>query len=477
MGSINGSLASAASALDAFQYALSVTQNNIGNASTPGYAEQSVDFQAAPFDPSTGLAGGVQNGPLIDSRDMLAESEVWQNASANGDSTAQSQALTAVQNALPTTAGTGIAAALTNFFNEASAWSASPNDSSAQEAVMDSAQSLAASFQTTSAAVSSASQSVSTDIDGTVSQINRLTTQLASLNQETQNGGGPDAGVQAQIYSTLQTLSGLVNINVLPQQDGAVEVTLSSGAALVMGANQYSLSAVNSTPSAQSADPQAPPDIVIQAADGSDVTAQVTSGTLHGLLVVRNTTIPGLIGDSTQPGSLNLLASTLANSVNQIVSQGSVSAGVPAPSGLFVYDQNSASAAAATLAVDPNMTAAQLPPIDRNGVPNGVPLALSNLANPQNAADEIDSTSYVTYYGNLTAQVGSQLDQAQSNQTLSSQTLAQAESMRQTASGVSLDAEATDVLEFQDGYQAVAKLVSTLDTLVQAVIDMIPNAS
>ena len=96
-----------------------------------------------------------------------------------------------------------------------------------------------------------------------------------------------------------------------------------------------------------------------------------------------------MIGDPSQPGALNTLASTLASTVNGIVSQGVVSAGpppVPAPSGLFTFDANSASSAAATLAVDPNMTASQLPAIDQNGVANGVPLALSALANSPEAA-------------------------------------------------------------------------------------------
>ena len=56
-------LLGASSALDAFQYALNVTQNNIDNASTPGYAKQTVDLQADPFDPAVGLGGGVSKVP------------------------------------------------------------------------------------------------------------------------------------------------------------------------------------------------------------------------------------------------------------------------------------------------------------------------------------------------------------------------------------------------------------------------------
>jgi flagellar hook-associated protein 1 len=100
---------------------------------------------------------------------------------------------------------------------------------------------------------------------------------------------------------------------------------------------------------------------------------------------------------------------------------------------------------------------------------------VGELANSTEAA--LGSTSFTSFYGDTAAAVGSQLNQAQSNQTLTTQTLAQAQSMRQSVSGVSLDAQATTLLQYQESYQAVAKIVSTLQTLAQSVIDMIPAAS
>jgi len=477
MGSLSSTLLGASSALDAFQYALGATQNNIDNASTPGYAKQTVALQAEPFDPALGLTGGVSHGTLVDSRDLLAESDVWQQAGAQGDASAQSSALSAVQNAVPISGGAGIPAALNAFFSEVSAWSAAPNDGSARQNVMVAANSLAQSFQTTAAAVANASQLVSQDIGNTVGQINRLTNQVATLNANIQDGGQHDEGMKAQLYSALETLSGLVNISVLQQPGGSVNVTLSGGAPLVLGSQPYALTAGNAAGTGQSIDPLAPPDIEIHAADGSVANGQITSGSLAGLLQVRNVTIPGLIGDASQPGALNQLAASLAGTVNQIVSQGVVSAGpppVPAPTGLFTaVDPTHPTQAASTMAVDPAMTASQLPAIDQNGVPNGVPLALGALANSAEA--DLGSASYTTFYGNAAATVGSQLSQAQSNQTMTAQTLAQAQSMRQTQSGVSLDAEAINVLQFQAGYQAVAKMVNTLANLTQSLIDMIPG--
>jgi len=475
MGSLSATLLGAASALKAFEYALSVTQNNIDNASTPGYAKQGVDLQADPFDPALGLAGGVSQGPLVDSRDLLAESDVWQQAALAGDAGAQSTALAAVQNALPISQGSGIPAAFNSFFSAVSAWSADPTNGSMQQNVMLAASSVAQSFNATTAAISSASQSAGQQISDTVGQINQLTGQIATLNQQLNNGSSSDAGYEAQLYSDLETLSGLANITVLHQPDGSVNVALSNGASLVVGNQSYQMSAGIAPPPAGSTDPEASPDMNVMASDGSVVNSEITSGSLAGLLQVRNETIPSLIGDARQPGALNTLASTFAKAVNSIVSQGVESQGpppVPSPGGLFTFNTSSASAAASTLAVNPNMTASQLPAIDQNGIANGVPLALGALANSTQVA--LGSANFTTFYGNTAATVGSQVNQAQTNATLYTQTLAQAQSMRQTVSGVSLDAEAVNVLQFQEGYQAVAKMVTTLQTITQTVINMIP---
>ena len=177
------------SALDAFQYALSVTQNNIGNASTPGYAKQEAVLQADPFDPAGGLSGGVSNGQMVDSRDLLAERDVWQQSAAQGDAAAQNEALSEVQNALPTSSGSGIPAALTTFFNDASAWNASPNDGSIRQTVINDAAAVVQSFHTTAATVANVAESTNQSITSTVTGSNQLSSELSSLNVSVQRGG------------------------------------------------------------------------------------------------------------------------------------------------------------------------------------------------------------------------------------------------------------------------------------------------
>src|SRR5258706_13146367 len=62
MGGLFSSLNNSVEALRSLQSALAVTQNNVSNANTPGYARQVALLESQPFNLSAGLAGGGQFG-------------------------------------------------------------------------------------------------------------------------------------------------------------------------------------------------------------------------------------------------------------------------------------------------------------------------------------------------------------------------------------------------------------------------------
>jgi len=53
---------------------------------------------------------------------------------------------------------------------------------------------------------------------------------------------------------------------------------------------------------------------------------------------------------------------------------------------------------------------------------------------------------------------------------------AQATTLRDNVSGVSLDEQAVDVLQFQRSYQAAAQVLTVLNNLVDATLNMMPPA-
>jgi flagellar hook-associated protein 1 FlgK len=481
MVSLLSTLLTSASALTAYEQVLEVTENNVANSSTPGYAAQSQELDAMPFDPSEGSAGGVAAGVVDDSRDQYAEQNVWQQSVLLGQANQNVNSLTALQSLFDISGTTGIDSALNNLFSAFSAWGQSPTDTEAQQTVIDNATDLASAFQQTASGIQGVEQDTDQQLQQTVATVNSLVGQLQGYNTQIMGGDRNDAGLEASVYSTLEQLSQYVDVNATPNADGSVTVLLGNQTPLLIGSQQYAISSDFEVP-ADATNPQGPPQAQILASDGTDITANITTGQLGALLNVRNQVLPSYIGGSYQVGDLNTMAQQFADCVNQELTSGNISDGPPAQPGtaLFTYDNTGdGTNVASTLAVEPTMTAGGLAAIDPGPpeVANGIPLALAQLSAPQNAADEINGASFTDYYGNMASRIGSALSDATSQQTVQQSAVAQAQNLRQQASGVNLDEEAMEVVQFERAYQANAQLVTVLDQLTDDTISILSTTT
>src|SRR5579885_2766394 len=385
MANLFASLNVASSALNVFDQALEVTSNNVTNASTPGYARQRASFEALPFDPAQGNVGGVTAGEVQSARDEYAESQVRSQVQAWGGSDQEATSLAALEAVFPVADNSGIASALNDLYSSLSQWSTDPNDASARQSVLASADGVARGFR-----------------QAAVNQINTLGSQLQQINQERLRSGHPDAGLDARLHSTLENLAEWVDFTASVQPDGSVTVLLGGQTPLVIGGRSYTLS----TSAGSDARPagSAPPAVTVRSADGADITAQISSGRLGGLLDVRNRVLPSYLGDANQPGDLNRLAKGLADQMNQILEAGWASDGPPPVPGtpLFSYDTSSDAAVAQTVSVNSDLSADQLAAIDP-GPPyssNGTALKLADLATQ---SGQIDGQSFTGFYGELSA--------------------------------------------------------------------------
>jgi flagellar hook-associated protein 1 FlgK len=285
-----------------------------------------------------------------------------------------------------------------------------------------------------------------------VDNINQIASQIVAINQQyaSDSQATQDAGLDAQMHTALENLSQLANFTVLKSSDGAYNVYLGGQTLLVLGTSQFNVSAGGSSNQTAILDSQ-----------GNDITSEINQGSLGALIQEKNTILPGYM---TQ---LNTLAKSLADTVNTQLSQGLDQSGNAPTVNLFTYDQ--ASDAASTLAVT-NITAPQIAAASA-GVPggNGNAIALAALAN----APAINGFTFTQYYGNLGAQVGNDLDNAQTDQSQAQDQLTQTQTQVANQSGVSINAEATKLLEFQQAYEAAGKMVSVLQDMTQTVIDMV----
>jgi len=481
MPSVTSALLNAANSLGVFTQALDVVQNNVANADTPDYANQIATFEALPFNLSQGDTGGVTSGQVASSRDEYAEQTVQQQTTLLGQAQQDVSSLTAVQSQFDITGNSGITDVLNSLFSAFSAWGQTPDSTVAQQNVVEQASSVASAFQQTAQGLQTVAQDTQQQLQSTVSNVNELASQLAGFNQQIMNGDRNDAGLDAQIHSALDQLSNDGSINATQQSDGTWTVLLNGQTPLVMENQVFALSTGSVAPSPTSANPNAPPHLSILASDGTDITADTTSGQLGSLLNMANTVLPSYLGDANQAGSLNILAKSFADNVNSLLTNGYQSVGPPPVSGvpLFTYDTTNATNVAQTLQVSSTITPAQLAAISPGPpeVSNGVALALSQLADPTSASDEINGLSYTQYYAGMAANAGTLLDNANAQLQTQQAAVAQAENVRQQISGVSLDQEATILLQFQQAYEANSKLVSVLDQLTEDAINMISTTT
>jgi flagellar hook-associated protein 1 FlgK len=236
-------------------------------------------------------------------------------------------------------------------------------------------------------------------------------------------------------------------------------------APLVIGQTQNALQ-VTFTPAANPVNAGAVPDAQVMNADGQDLTSLVTQGQLGGLLDFRNKTIPGIVGDNAQVGSLNELAQGVADKVNNILTNPPV-AGVA----LFAYNAASPTSIAASFGVNPGIAPSTLAASDAGPpvVANGAASRLAQLAAPQNPADKINGLSLSDFYSGIAAAVGQQQSGAAAAQDTQTQLLTQAQNARAQLTGVSLNDQATQLLEFQQGYQAAAQVIAVINNITQTL--------
>ena len=469
MGNFFTTLNTAGQALDAFQRAIDVTQSNVTNANTPGYVKQVAVMQSV-SDGAPGTIGGVVESTQ-DTRNQFAETSVQQQVSLLGQYQQLQASLTPLQTAFDVSSSSAIPSALNQLFQSFSNWSTQPNDATAQQSVLDAAQQTAAAFQQTAAQLSTIRANTDASLSSTVAQINQDAATIQAYNVAVARQGGSNPSLDSQLYSALQDLSSLADIQTIPGLGNTVTVLLGGQTPLVIGDQVNTLKVQPDTSNATNG----PPNMTIVDSTNTDVTSRVTSGSLYGLLTFRNSLLPSLAGGGQQVGDLNTLAKGLADTVNTLLEQGSTTSSPPYQSGvpLFTYNSASPTNTAASLSVSSSITPSQLAATNPGppAVSNGIALQLAGLDSA--TGGQVNGLSFTQYFASLVSRVGNAANNANTSASAQGQLVTQAESLRQQLSGVSIDDEAINLIPLQSSYQAVSKVVTVVDQLTQALMNML----
>jgi flagellar hook-associated protein 1 FlgK len=277
------------SGLLAFQRALGTVSHNIANANTEGYSRQSADLVSKPPQANgDGFIGtGVEVGTIRRSYDAFVESSLRSSTSA----TAEFEAFHALASQLDNVVAnsdTGINASLQRFFDSVQDVADTPASPSTRQVMLSEGEQLTTQFNELASWIEGIRGQVNNELQNGVNQINQYSSAIAELNEkivvELGRAGQPPNDLLDQRDTLIKQMSEWVSVTTLQQDDGAINVLVGSGQALVVANKATSLTTMQ-----QAGDPKQL-DIAVQGNAGVlvPVTSQMSGGRIGGVLNFRD---------------------------------------------------------------------------------------------------------------------------------------------------------------------------------------------
>lgn len=462
MGTLTSLMELSRQALMADQNALNVTANNTANQNTAGYTRQVVNWQPIDAVTISGSMGGAVNGAqqsAVSQRDRVLEHRVQQQTQVQSQSSALESALQQVQSVFglssnsSSAATTVLGSAMNSYFGALSALANNPSDIATRQSVLSTVNTLASAFNSSANQLAEISSGLDQQVGTGVGQVNTLTATIASLNgQISSRSPGQDAGVlEDQRQLAIAQLSQYVGLNQIATEGNGITLTTTSGVLLVGGAKSYAMRTVQVSGTSH----------VLAGVSGQDITAGVSGGMLGGVLRARDQELP------IYATALDSLAFGLGTQVNQQNAQGIDGSGNPG-SALFTLPSTAAGAAAAISVATTNPQAIAAAAIGEGSAGNGNALVLAHLA----TANVVGTQTATGFYAALLGQIGTATAGATTDSSVQKATLTQLTTQRNSLSGVSLDEEAANLTQFQRSYQAAAKVLSIVNSLLAGAINL-----
>ncbi len=454
MSSLNATLSLASEALSASTAALQTVSNNMANVNTPGYTREVVEFQSLPGDssgsPSPG--NGVTIAGIQSVRDEMLQRQIGQQTQEQSSANAQLSSMQQIQTIF-TTSSQGIGTEMSALFGSISSLSTNPTSSSNGQAVLTAGQNLADEFNTASQTLTQQQSGLNAQVTQDVSQINQLTQQISVLNPKIAalQAQGQDGGtLQDQQDQLVLQLSQLTGVSVTNTNDG-VTLTAGNGTPLVSGSQSFALQTTTGSDAM----------VHVLDANGNDITSTLSGGDLGGSIQTRDQAISGLLNQ------LDSLAYDFGNAFNAAQAHGYDQNGNPG--GIFFSVPATASGAAAAISMtisNPSLIASSS---DGTSGSNG---NLANLSAIQTTPLASSGQTPTNAYASLVYQVGTLTANANTESNATASSLLQLNNQLNSVSGVSIDEESTQMISYQQSYEAAARVVSTVQSLYQVLMAM-----
>lgn len=462
MPTLNNAMNLALTGLKAGQMGLNVAGHNIANVNTEGYTRQELVQQAAsPITINKFTFGtGVDVLDISRTRDAFVDTQYRSRNEELGSFEKQAESLSVIEGIVNEPSDTSLHNTIKNFFNSMQDLATNPESSSVRATVREQGRAMTTMFNQISTQLTDLQKSKNFEIEDIVNKVNENLRKIAELNLDIARSSAPgrtsnDLADQRDVL--LDELSGLVDMNSFEDPaTGTVSVTI-AGQAFVVNGNYLQLGTEVEHNAGQELIK------VLNPTDKSEI--PISSGELYGLLQIRDKTIPNLISE------LDTLASSIIENVNDIHRQGYGIQGsrASAPTNLDFFDGTDAATISLSYEVlsDPSNIAASA---DGKPGDNSNALAIAQLRNAEILNN--DSFTFEDYLGGIVSSLGLEAKSMYEKVDTQQIMVDSLQNYREQLFGVNMDEELTNLIKYQQSFNAAARVITTVNELMGVVVQL-----
>lgn len=435
MAGLIGNLHSARTGMSVSQASIQTTSHNINNINTPGYSRQRVEqstksaYSNPGYNSSMGpgqIGTGVQATDVIRIRNTFYDFQYRSESHNYGETSIKYQHYTNMEKIFNEPSDSAISASISDFFSSWQELSKNPNDTGAKDVVIQNAKYLSTNISNVKEKLDKLSTQAEKKLNDDVSEINDMINQIRGLNKEIkliEGSGKTPNDLMDQRDSVIDELSHKLNIEnsevqklINEKLENKTEVTLDELKNIgdVSGEIQGSL------------------DMIDKISEYTFDLKEFAKGLTKGVNNVMN----GRDFDD--------------NNVQATDQQ------------LFIFNENG----------DPIIKANE----DLVNNPKNLIMTAQKAENMYKLKDAkitIDGENITigNYYNNIVQKLGNETKEVIRNESNQSKLLGEIDNLRLNVSGVSLDEEMVNLIQFQHSYNASAKVISTIDSLLDVVVN------
>lgn len=490
---------------------------NIANQNTEGYSRQRVNISATNPIWQMGmtksqmpgqLGTGVQVDSITRMRDSFLDIQYRRENQSLGAYNILNSTMTSLQNILNEPSDNGISAVMNDFWDSWEALNRDPSLLSARVAVAGAAQNLTDTFKHVGESLTNLENDTNSDIDKKLIDVNNIADNIAKLNvliRDNESFGDHANDYRDQRDLLLDQLSNLVNIDVTEDDTGMVTVT-AAGADLVDGdqvnpltrdvaqaatdgeLNGYfqSLSEIGNLRNQLNGmvDTLVNGPVTVTLDNGYVASTNITA--LNDVTLEDGTTIPA--GQTIPQGSR--IASSVKLQVNGFngLHELGYDLSNPAGSGIpFFTNGGGGSFTIDNIAVNPDIIkdTNKIAASSKYDVVSGANQTIKGNSDIANALASLRDASFTfpsdltslsqgttdDYFRALTSDLGIKASNTTRNQQNQQDMVDTLQMSRQSVSGVNMDEELSDMIRFQQAYNAAARVMTTVDEMLDKVIN------